>query len=269
MIDENAPPEGGEADVIDAPVEDTPVEGAEDQPQAVEPPSLEDVASRMGWSPQDEWRGDPDNWKPAHEFVQNTADINSKLSSNLKRVEQQVSDMARTNAVMNEKALADQRQELLGKRQDAFDTGDSEAFNRVDRQLTELQAAPSPQAAPPPEAQEFIDKHSSWWGKNDEATGWATNRAEQLSQQGISPARQLAIVEREMKDYFPDLLPQAAPKPKPAPLNAPGKRGGQPAAKKSYANLPPEAKSAADEFAKNGRCTVEQYADEYFKTQEA
>ena len=31
-------------------------------------PTLEDIAREMGWKPQDEFRGNPEDWKPAHEI---------------------------------------------------------------------------------------------------------------------------------------------------------------------------------------------------------
>jgi len=59
-----AAPDSGEDTEGEPPVDDTEVEGAE--------PTLEDVAARMGWSPRDQWKGDPDKWKPASEFVSST-----------------------------------------------------------------------------------------------------------------------------------------------------------------------------------------------------
>lgn len=257
-IEDDLPPEVEDAGDIDAPVEDAL---ADDTPEA--PPSLEDVASRMGWSPKENWRGDPDKWKPAHEFVAATADINGKLSTKLSSMEQRLEVISRTSAAMTEQALARQRQELLEAREEAFQTGDAEAFNKVDAQLARLPQ--SVETGPPAEVQEWADKNSNWFQKDPEATAWAQNRAGELAKQGLGTQRQLTIVEREARQLFPEFFEADKPKPKPAPLTDTGKRGGGPAKAKTYANLPPEAKAAADDFHKRGRCTRDEYAKTYFE----
>lgn len=260
-IEDDLPPEVEDAGDIDAPVEDTPVD---DTPEA--PPSLEDVASRMGWSPKDNWRGDPDKWKPAHEFVAATADINSKLSTKLSSMEQRLDVISRTSAAMTEQALAKQRQELLEAREEAFHTGDADAFNKADAQLAKL-----PQTVvtgPPAEVQQWVEKNSNWFQKDRAATAWAQVRAWELAKNGLDAETQLTIVEREARQLFPEFFEHEKPKAKPVPLSEPGKRGVG-AKAKTYANLPPEAKAAADDFHARGRCTRDEYAKTYFEQMEA
>lgn len=249
---------------VDAPsietTDDTPIDEAP-------PPSLEDVAANMGWSPKDQWRGDPNKWKPAHEFVAATADINTKVTSKLKALEDQMSQMARTSAALMEQKLTEQRQQLLQERQEAFDIGDSAKFNEVDKKLQELPTA-AQQPAMPPETASFVERHASWWGKDQEATAWAINRGDQLAQSGIvSPARQIAIVERELAQLFPEYAPQEKPKPKAVALTQPGSRGSTSRAK-TFADLPKEAQQAAISYERKG-VSREQYVKIYFEEQEA
>lgn len=243
------------------PLDDTPEEATESPP-----PSLEDIAANMGWSPKENWRGDPSKWKPAHEFVAATADINTKVTTKLKALEDQMANMARTSAALMEQKLSEQRQQLLQQRQEAFDIGDGDKFAEVDRKLQELPTAPA--APPPAEVQGFMERHSSWLNKDQEATSWAFNRAEQLAAQGLSPARQLAVVEKELGTYFPEYAPQPAqPKAKAVALTPPGNRGGTQRTK-TFADLPKEAQAAALSFEKKG-VTREQYVASYFQSQEA
>lgn len=267
MENEDLPPDGEEAGTIDAPVEN--VATTEENTNAQDaPPTVEDLASEMGWRPQDQWRGDPDKWKPAHEFMRSTVDVNHKLNNRLKTFEDQLSTMARTSAHLTERAVAQERQRLLDERQKAFEEGDAEAFNRVDKQLSELKA-PEPVNTPAPEVQEFMGRNT-WFGQDRDATAWAHNRAGELAKQGISAARQLAIVEREAKNLFPELFPDEQPKPKPkaAHLNAPGSRGGK-VATKGFAALPADAQAAALDYEKRGICSKDEYAKIYFDEQEA
>jgi hypothetical protein len=262
MAEEDLPPEQEDAGYVTVPAEEIAPE-PESTPEPAPAPTLEDVAARMGWAPEDQWRGDPDKWKPADQFVSDTADINSKLGSKLNRLERQMDAMVRTSTAVTEQALARQRQELLDQRQEAFETGDSDKFNRADKALTELQQ-PAQQPHVPPETQEFMERNSSWFQKDGAATQWAINRAEELK--ALPPAKQLAQVEKEAREYFPEHFPQAS-KPKPAPLTKPGARAAPKPAAKSFAALPPEAQKAALEFEKGGKCSKEEYAAIYFDEQ--
>lgn len=253
MADEDLAPDGDEA--VDAPVEDA-------QPDnATEPQSIEDIASKMGWAPQDQWRGDPERWKPAHEFVVTTADINTKLTSKLENVEKQLGTLARTSAAVTEQALAKQREELLRAREEAFDSGDKKAFNQADQQLAQIERQAPTVPNEPPETAEFRQRHQ-WFGKDQEATNWAVSRAEQLAQQNIGVPRQLAIIEREAKDLFPEHFPKPQ---KGVQLNQPGARGAA-VTKKGYSSLPADAKAAADDYVKRGVFkNGEEYAKIYFE----
>lgn len=265
MADEDLLPEGEGAGAIDTPeIDETPP----DDTPAPAPPSIEDVASRMGWAPKEEWRGDPDRWKPADEFVANTADINAKLGNRLSNMEKQLETMGRTSARIAEQTIAQERQRLLEQRDEAFDTGDKETFVKLDKKLSEL-TTETPTQDVPPETQAWVEKNGNWFGKDTEATNWAKSRAEQLAGQGLPPARQLAIVEKEARDFYPEHFEKPKAPASPAPLNQPGQRGAPKTSAKGFAQLPAEAKSAALDFEKNGRCTKEEYAKIWFEEQEA
>lgn len=237
---------------------------AEEQ-AAPEPPTLEDLAGEMGWSPQDKWKGAPDKWKPAHEFMRSTVDVNHKLGNRLKGLEEQLGNMARTSAAMTERALAKQREELLSQRDEAWETGDKKAFERAEKELQELPTIPQAPTVPQ-ETQDFVSRHSEWWGKDQEATQWAVTRAGELASQGLSPARQVAAVEREMKGLFPDLFPEPKQPAKAAPLNAPGNRGAQ-VSKKGFSSLPADAQKVALDYEARGVCSREEYTRYYFEDQ--
>lgn len=239
---------------------------AEQQQEEQQPRSLEDIASKMGWTPRDAWRGDPDKWRPADEFVERTAEINSRLANELRAVKDTVSNINRVNQAVMERELEKQRQQLLAEKREAIEYGDVARVDHVDQQLQQLPNV-TQQATIPPETQSFVEKHASWWQRDQEATAWAINRAGQLGQQGItSPARQLAIVERELAQMFPELVVPEKPKPKPAPLMQPGNRGGSGRAK-TFNDLPKEAQEAAIYFEKKG-VSREDYIKSYFDGQE-
>lgn len=259
-LEDDLPPDGG-ADAIDAPVDDTPpADVVNDEPPAA--PTVDDLAGEMGWTPKDQWRGDPDKWKPAHEFMRATVDVNRKVTNRLKGVEEQLSTMARTSAAITEQALAKQRQELIDARKEAIEMGDVPAVDALDEKIQSLPRI-EPVRSAPPEVEDFKSRNA-WFDQDKDATTWAINRAGELAQQGISEARQIQIVEREAKGLFPELFPEPVAKAKPAPLNAPGNRGGKSAAK-GFSAMPADAQKAALDYEKRGVCSKEEYARTFFE----
>lgn len=251
-------PESGQDEVLE------PVEGVEEQPQPEAPPSLEDVAERMGWTPQDRWKGDPEKWRPAHDYVRKTADINQGLSTRLKGLEDELGRMSRTSAQITEQALASQRDRLENERKEAFEVGDHKAYEKADEALRVLPATVV-EPSVPQETKAFMERNASWFQKDQGATQYALSRAQFYTDQGLPAAKQLESVESDMKRFFPELFPQEQRTPaKAAPLNSPGARSAP--VKKGFATLPDDAKKVAMEYKDRGVIKdVEEYARIYYE----
>lgn len=241
-----------------AEVETTDVAEVEQQ---AEPVTVEGLASEMGWRPKEDWKGDPDKWKPAHEYMRATVDVNRKLGNRLKGVEDQLQRVARTSVTMTERAVAAERERLLKERDEAFDAGDRDAFQRADRELAKVVEVAAPVV--PDETHSFVERNANWFQKDAEATAWAVNRSNELAATGLGPARQLAIVEREAKSMFPEFFEAEKPRAKPAPLNTPGNRAVV-STRRGFASLPPEAQKEALYFEKKG-VPREDYAKTYYE----
>jgi len=125
--------------------------------------SVNEKASQMGWVPQDEWKGDPDRWRPADEFVQRGENIipiirdrMDKLEADLKiatksnkqavaRAEKKASESAYKQATSEYEAkLA----ELDKKELEAFDEADSEKFQEVKKERLNLKEPEKPKEEP-------------------------------------------------------------------------------------------------------------------------
>ena len=254
-----------------APVEELePVDApAEDQVAPVEEASTDDpvakLASEMGWAPKELYRGPPEDWKPADEFIRAGRDITRAVSKKLKTVEETLENVSRTSATLLEQQLAERDAYWANKKREAIDAGDYEAVEHADQKRAEIKQQLPAQTAQslPPEAQAFVEKHSSWFNKDTEATAYATNRAEFYAKQGLSPARQLAAVEQDMKGVFPDLFPAPA---KPAPTVArPASRTATTSSRtKSFHDLPAEAQAVARDMHDRLGIPLETYVTNYF-----
>lgn len=249
-----------------------PVEGeAEQEPDPnvndAEPGPIEALASEMGWAPKDQFRGSPDDWKPADEFIRAGREIQRNLSRELKDVKGAVENISRTSASILAERIAERDAYWQSKRNEAIDAGDREAVEFADQQRENLrQTMPAPQTGPSQEGLSFVEKHATWFGKDTEATEYATNRCLHYAKEGLSQARQLAAVERDMKDLFPDLFPAQRPAPSVA---RPGSRTvTQTSRKKGFHDLTREEQLIAKDMADRGVIpNVEAYVTHRFKNE--
>lgn len=233
---------------------------------ASDPPSLEDLASELGWSPKENWRGDGGKeWVDAATFLKSNVDSSKALKRDLKATREASERAARAAATITEQALARQRDELLRARQDAFDSADVAAFNKADNQLRSLPTVQADVPATSTESRDFQTRNADWYGIDPIATQIAYNVCEMHSKRGADFATQLQKAEEEVRKRFPELFTPASKGP--AQVNTSGTRaaGSTSRGPKGYADLPPEMKRAAQDFERRGRATKEEYAKYYWQ----
>ena len=188
-------------------------------------------ARRMGWRPREEFRGNPERWKPAKEFLDTGFGTPEVLAERYKSLDDKYSDLSRTTRLTEQRlgeavstigelttmmrssekrAYERARRELTEERAKAVETGDTAAFNRLDAEMQELQrtapapvverAAPVP-GAPPPEVQEFFVRNP-WYQQDRELQIEADIVHKGLlgARPDLSMSQNLAEVERRVRD---------------------------------------------------------------------
>lgn len=254
-----------ELEPIVAPEEDGgPAVDPEQQPED----PVAKLAMELGWSDKSNFRGPPDDWKPADEFIRASRDITKTLKRDLRELRSTVDHMGRTSATLLEQQLANQRAELESQFHQAVEAGDTAGARKAVAEIDRLETqAPPPPSNITPEGQSFAQKHN-WFGKDDEATRYAISRADVYAKQGLTPARQIIAVEKDMREIFPDLFPAPA---KPAPSVAqPASRTASTAGRaKGFNDMPAAAQVAARDMADRGVIpNVDAYVVNYFKQTE-
>lgn len=270
MSEEDPAPEGADNTEHDPSVEEQfAAADAHADPGAEAAPSVEDIASSMGWQPKDKFRGDEATWKPAHEYLSASKDINRSLSRELREVRTTLETVSKTSAQIMADRLAEQRAELSQKYQDAVDRGDADgawkaagAIQNVDQQAASLTR---PQEAP--------EEAIAWGQKNARVMGdpLAAQRAVQLcepyARANYPAGKQLEAIEPILRREFPHLF--EAPAKAPPGVSQPGTRatssgrGGNTAA-----DLPREARAIAADMVERGLIKSEDdYARNYFAVQ--
>src|SRR5688572_12359429 len=123
-------------------VEDTP---------AVDP-KIEAEAKEMGWKPKEAWKGDPEGWRPADEFVKRGKEILPIVTKKLKDTEAALAKLKTETAEtiarserMNATALKMQREQLESRyealKMRAVEQGDTKGYAAAQQaQQTALKA---------------------------------------------------------------------------------------------------------------------------------
>lgn len=265
-IDET--PEAGEIPKPEPQFPDDDGDG-DDPPEAAKPDPIADLAKTMGWRPKEEFKGDPNLWKPADEYIRAGGEIQRGQSRELKDLRTTMDNIARTNAAIVQSTIAAEREKLVNKYNQAVEDGDGQQIWKITQDINKLNGeeqklvAPPP-APPPPEAQSWVQRNE-WFNRDPLARDLALNVAERYARAGHSSEDQLAAAEREVKKQYPHLFP--AQQKDPPGVAQPGGRGPAPRKQGStFADLPQEAKKIAADMAERGVIPdKEAYAKQYWQ----
>lgn len=268
---------GGSSVVDDAEVDGAQdIDGADDEARASESAAIESEAAKMGWTPKDQFKGDPEKWRPADEFVERGKQMVPLLRAQVKKQERQIAELTSTTKQFAEFATKAEKRgydnaltALKEERAQAVANGDGEAFQRVDERLEDLKAEIAEKTKSAPRADGGDDPvFDEWKGRNAwlndpkmEAFGNAS--AQFLRSTGVTAtgAEFLDMVTKEVKAKFPEKFEN------PRRTSAPSVEGGTPAARKgggkSFADMPADARKECEKMAKHGFGDDKKAADEF------
>lgn len=248
-----------------------PQEGAQEPIES----NVEDTARRMGWRPQEEFRGPAEKWVDADTFVRKTETDVPVLRERLRHYDRQIAEMqqamrAQTEAMraQAERAKQAQLRAIQEAKIKAVSEGDADAFRQLETRYEQLREAqiPVPQYQPPPpdrdpEFQSWAAQNS-WYTQDQSMRAYADKIGELVKEQNPNLVGQdfLNAVTKEVKTRFADrFTPRAS-----APAVEGGRSLGRGPRKKGYSDLPAEAKAACDKFVRQGIITREQYASDFW-----
>lgn len=232
-------------------------------------------ARGMGWSPKDQWRGAPDRWLDAPDFVRRGEELlpivnaqNRSLREELNQTKVQLAAAAESiealkefNSKANRETLKQTREELAGQIKQAREDGDTKAeleltekFNEAGEAIKESEKPKPAAAAVKPVQQEttpvFKDwaTENPWFGTDEPKSDYAMGVAGRLraSQPHLTERAFLDAVAKAVNTQFPTQRRQS---------KVEGARGGNGGgggsdSGKSYSDLPADAKAACDKDAK-------------------
>jgi hypothetical protein len=190
------------------------------QPQAepkneVQLTEIEQRALADGWVPKDQWDGDPDQWRPAKEFV-DRGELIKKIESQgrtLKEFKRALEDFGKHHAKVREVEFERALSTLKAQKKDALELGEMDKVVEIDERIDAVKDAKRTATTQPvvnvpdvPEGNPVFDnwtERNSWYKNNAAMRAYADRIGNELGAKGgISPTELLSKVEAEVKKEF-------------------------------------------------------------------
>jgi hypothetical protein len=249
--------------------DDLTPEGGTPEATPQEPSPVEQRAMEQGWVPQEEWTGDPDDWRPAKEFV-DRGELFKKIDDlrrENKAIKQGVDEFRKHHeemkAVEFRRALAFLREQ----KKEALAEGDHDRVVELDDKIAETREA---QREAPKQVQQPAEPHpefvrwtsrNGWYGTERAMKAFADDVAREMVGRGITdPPAILAEVDKQVRKEFPHKFenPRRAAA---APVEGSTKTGRS--AAKDDVVLSEQEKSIMNKIVRSGVMTKEQYLTEF------
>lgn len=235
----------------------------------------ESEARERGWTPLDEFRGDPSRFVDAETFIKNAETKMPLLSKENKQLKDKIEFLERTVKRLTkaeQNAYNSALEDLKRQQREAVEYGDVTAFEKIDQKIDKLKIdmqEDMPAASVEERANVAFAEfkaENEWYGlgmlpaatdaerrAHNLANALADKYAAQGLQKTMEPSEFFAKIADEVREKYPDLGSEVkAPRAKPAVDVAGVTRPGGPRNARTGANLPNDAKAQADRFFAQG-----------------
>lgn len=247
--------------------------------------AIEEFASKHGWRPKEEWRGEQNNWTSAEEYL-NRSSMTEKLSHRgkelkaMRRAQEDLTNLVKKQAEMinNEKM-----QRTLEQKRDAIEQGDVQGVEKYEQQHAELKKEHEEISnvgkkeavnGLEPEVSDFVDRNKDWFNQstpeNSSMAAYATGLDTKLTSEHPewSLGYRLSQVETMTKSYYGGKS-EPTRQNRPAAVESKTARVTKDPRKIGYNDLPPEGKQIVRRFIKTGlvgNLTADEYAQQLVET---
>lgn len=236
----------------------------------------EEKARRLGWVPKDEFRGDPEHWRSADDFLARGEQLlpilkrdNDKLHRRLGDLEKQLKEQAEASKELLEftskseqRAYERARADIESRIKDGAANADTAVVEAGMRELSELdkQHQPKTETKVPEQARQQIDPtiqawidREKWFTTTPSLAAFATEVYGELDRDapGMAVEDRLAEVKKRTMDKFPEKFGINPKRNGAAHVDAPNTEIRKPKRGKTYEDLPADAKAACDRFMKS------------------
>lgn len=264
--------------------------GAEEQAHEEQQQETEAKARKQGWVPKDEFHGAEDDWKPAEEWLahgeterqrlrREKAELEERFAAQdatLRQTQKTLEEFKGYHERVEQRAYDRALKDLKAKQRDAVEAGDTEAYDAAEKEIKELDkdvrdAKPKGNGQDQPaEHPDFVawKAQNSWYtgsgSKNLRMRKFCDDMAEYVAE--ANPGLKGRAFFDKMTELVKEEFPEQFENPRrdgPSAVEGAGSNAPTPKGKRTYANLPPEARASCDEFVDQGLLTREQYVADY------
>ena len=241
---------------------------ADTTPKEPQLTAVEQKALEEGWVPQDEWTGDPEQWRPAKEYL-DRGELFKKIEDQnrtIKEFKRALDDLkghhARTRETEYARALVALKEQKIA----ALEEGDAAAVIKLDDQIDLVkdeqsklkQAVNEPQEQINPEFTNWVDKNK-WYETSQPMRAYADALGRDLAYKGLAPAEVLKEVERQVREEFPQKF-RNSNRDKPSSVEGSTNKGGREG--NTSISLSDEERRVMQRFVRTGVMTEKEYMDE-------
>ena len=244
---------------------------------------VEDKARRMGWKPQEEYKGDPNRWTDAESFVkvgeeripvmkENYRKLEDKYTNLEQQVKQQREYQEHMGKVQYERAMKD----LEAQQRSAVEEADTEKFDQLRKQEEQIKVDYSPKestAQQPQKPHEVVDWESrNTWYQNPTLADKAVKLEHRImEEEAFKQSQDYQYRPMNLADRLEEVSRrvQADFQPREQPRKLPAVEGARPAGSskapaKTWSDIEPDHLDAANTMVKSGLLSKAEYLKDYF-----
>lgn len=236
---------------------------------------VEAVAVELGWNPDFEGDGKVD----AKTYILKSREIQDTMREHIKEQKGQLHELSDSVTALkthNEKVykaevtrLKTELEDLRRERREAIEEGDVDKVDELDERIDGVEESITKPDEKPRSTAEFDAwiADNKWYEEDAELAAYADAIASE--NRGAPFARVAALVDRKVKEMFPDKFPAATPQKQksPSPVEESGTRPQ--GAKFTKADLSEGQKTIMAQFVRQGIMTEKQYIADIAKTEGA
>lgn len=231
----------------------------EKQPGPPEAPTDEDIASKRGWKPRDDFYQDPDNegkpWFPADRFLERGEFFDE--ISRLKRENRETKESVKELLKEEREATRKQTLERLRKEHsEAVEAGDADKAWDAAQRISEAEKPAEPEV--PAAARAFIERNLSHLKSNRAFVAMARAQESEYRDQGLDEDEIFGRVQRDVEKRFPELYEnRERSRPAAVETKAPTRRATP--KKPRLADLPEEFQEVGRKWVRQGLMKEDEY----------
>jgi hypothetical protein len=206
-------------------IESTPEVPQEETPEQ-KTVTYEEIASKVGWRPKTDFKGDPGRWTDAETWVATTANLNEGYRHEIKSMKRTIDGMAKTFKSTMEAQYQKGLQEAEEARRESIRVGDVEAVEAHDKYIETIKQSKPQDTEMKPEVQDFIMRNG-WFDKDQKMTRRAIVYKDEYFAENPDGSLEDALqyVETEIKKAFSDkFAPRERVVQQPSPVEGAGSR---------------------------------------------